>query len=614
MHITKTKCNIRIFWGIIILTLAWAIWCVFFLPAGVNVTDEGLYCSEAWRLAQGDLPFKDSYAFSGLSFWFLSGVFQIFPGCGLLGLRIVWAVVMLLCAFVMAGILLRYFDPVISFIASGASLFFVTGGFIKVLCYNQMPVLGLLVAVWLWLAACESGGRKQVLFAAGAGVSALMATLCRISLLPVIFLPLLTTAYDSLYGFRPAGWIKTTFVFMAAYIIGLACFLLTLYINDLLDYFTSSLLATTSGAGHSLDDMVSNFIYSFLYLLIPSVLLLIVILFKHYQSFTATLRKNKKLSIGILIILAVLCFMTFFFGLDIICRVTLQLLDNIYGPLTILFGNTFGAAILIYNYILIVIAFSITFAAAICHFGYATGNENNYKEHSAYRLSFVALFMSILMILGTNNYPSSYAVRAISWLPISVAFCLTWSWIGWKTNSISNNVCRWLIRSPLILAALIYVFCGIVLSCYPYGDHYIGDLNKEATSTKLRGIITTSERAQILDSLVAAVDRYSSPGDRILAYDHLPMLYFLTNRLPSTNTTWLLGWPLRDSILNDMISRHRLPKLVIRAQFSVSYLPHWPVVNDPLKWNDADPIDKYIREHYRIIEEIDGVQILLPVD
>lgn len=259
---------------------------------------------------------------------------------------------------------------------------------------------------------------------------------------------------------------------------------------------------------------------------------------------------------------------------------------------------------------------SVSFAAAIRHLFKALGIGKNNKEHPVYRLAVLALLMSILMILGTGDYPASYSVRAIAWLPVSAAFCLSWSWIEWQLARMSNNGYRWLIRSPLILAALIYVFCGIVASCFPYRDNFIGNLNSQPASTKLQGIRTTAERAQILDRLVAAVERNSKPGDRILAYENLPMLYFLTGRLPATNTTWVsdfLPLTVKQSILSDMVKRDRLPTLAIRAQYSTREVL-WPLVSNPLIWDAADPIDSYIREHYRIINEIDGFQIMVPVD
>ena len=38
-----------------VMAVAWAVWCAHFLPWGVDFTDEGLYCADAWRFEQGDV-------------------------------------------------------------------------------------------------------------------------------------------------------------------------------------------------------------------------------------------------------------------------------------------------------------------------------------------------------------------------------------------------------------------------------------------------------------------------------------------------------------------------------------------------------------------------------
>lgn len=57
------------------------------------------------------------------------------------------------------------------------------------------------------------------------------------------------------------------------------------------------------------------------------------------------------------------------------------------------------------------------------------------------------------------------------------------------------------------------------------------------TTTKLDGTYATPERAHTVDRLVKAVKRNSEAGHRILACENLPVLYYLTDCLPSTMTT-----------------------------------------------------------------------------
>ena len=50
--------------GSLLLAAAWAVWCVFSLPTGLDFTHEGLYCAGAWRFAHGDVRLQ------GISFTF----------------------------------------------------------------------------------------------------------------------------------------------------------------------------------------------------------------------------------------------------------------------------------------------------------------------------------------------------------------------------------------------------------------------------------------------------------------------------------------------------------------------------------------------------------------
>ena len=43
--------------GSFLLAAVWAAWCIYFLPKGLDFTDEGLYCSEAWRLPRVTFQF-----------------------------------------------------------------------------------------------------------------------------------------------------------------------------------------------------------------------------------------------------------------------------------------------------------------------------------------------------------------------------------------------------------------------------------------------------------------------------------------------------------------------------------------------------------------------------
>jgi hypothetical protein len=63
-----------------------------------------------------------------------------------------------------------------------------------------------------------------------------------------------------------------------------------------------------------------------------------------------------------------------------------------------------------------------------------------------------------------------------------------------------------------------------------------------------------------------------------------------------------------------MIACGRLPELVIRATYTTRE-PAWPTVRARLEWSEGeqetDPIDRYVRQHYEVIDVIDGFEIML---
>lgn len=599
----------------LLLAAIWTIWCIFFLPKGLDFTDEGLYCSEAWRFAHGDRPFADSLANTGLSFWLLSWVFHVYPECSLLGLRVVWAIVMLLCALVTANLMLKHFSPVVSFTGAAVSLFFVTGGTIKVLSYNSMPILGLLLVAWLWLTAKRRSGKLELILAGGAGILAFLATTCRVSLLPIVFLPILTIAYDRCCRVKTDGQLRAMIAFVAAYLGGLACFFLVLFIGGMAGELSSSLMAMTGTSGHSLNDISLSLRYSSLYYFLPTLPILVAVFIKRFKGIVVFGRKYRRTVICIAFLILMACICIIIFDWTTIHKV-LGWLKN--DALSLLFASfTYSSRPLLF---LLALAIGVVLADVIFHIFDSDNDKAMSKTHDRCRLGIIAVFLSFLMILGTNNVPA-YSVRDISWLPVSVAFGLSWLWVMKQTRHAIKTRFVWLLKGAFTAALLLlYTFYGILVDFYPYRDSSIVELDAMPAATKLHGILTTKDRADTVDRLVEAVKLNSEAGDRILAYENLPMLYYLTDRLPSTSATWLCeSYPksLRESILEDMINRDRLPQLVIRATYTTRH-PNWPTTQDPLDWKgnqqETDPIDKYVKEHYQVIQEIDGFQVMVPVE
>jgi hypothetical protein len=600
--------------GNVVIIAVWTIWCAFFLARGFDFTDQGLYVSEAWRFSQGDLVFRDSLAAWGLPFWWVSLVFRVFPGISFLGLSILWAVVMLACALVTANLVARYFNPVLSFAGALVGLFMATSGAIKTLCYNSMPALGLLLAAWLWLSACNRNGRSQVFMAGGAGLIAFLATTCRFPVIPIVLLPLLTIVYDRCCGIKTNNRLRATITFMATYMVALACLLLIIQAKGLMSDFLGTFTLHTSSQGHSVPSLISNVRDSCLYYLTPTFLFLAVILVKRYKTIVAFTQKHSRITGFVVLPIVIVGLLVAIWQKAAIYKVLQWMQGDIKG---ILLGT---ATTNDSNRFLIALAIGVVMIDVIFHVSDSKIKGSKDQKHRIYRLGIVSVFLVLLMIAGSGNVPAAYSMNYMSWLAVALMVCLLWLWSPKPAKSTIKKVSIWLYRTAFILFVLFFSYRGLLPDFHPYRDGPVNKLVTMPESTKLHGMYTTSERAQIVDKLVTAVELNSKAGDRILAYENLPMLYYLTDRLPSTSLTWLTdGFPrsLRERLLEDMIKRDRLPKLVIRASYTVTD-PGWPVVKAPLTWQgnqqETDPIDKYIREHYKVIQEIEGFQVMVPVD
>ena len=590
--------------GSLLLAAAWAAWCVFFLAKGLTFEDVGFDCTEAWMLAQGELPFRDvaSSAIT-LASWWSSWIFRIHPECSLLDLRIIWAIVMLLCALVTANIMLRYFNPWLSFIGAAASLFFVTGGApeFRVLSYNTMPHLPLLLTIWMWLIACQRSGKTQVFFAAGAGTVAFLATTCRISVILIILLPILTTIYDRYCAIKTSRR-QASIAFLASYLTGAVCFFLIVGAAGLTDDLLNRWMMITTIRRHGTYELSYNIISSSLFILAPGLVIALAAAFiKYRKTFISLLTKHRhaikrSLAIAIPCVFFIVAMLWFYFY-ELSGGIYLRELTNYVTGHPKHLWRAWVPFLLITGVVLA----DVIFHTLGCRSNPKTGNEAS-ATHNRSRLGVIAIFLSLLMILGSAALPAKSAWTS-AWLLISLAVGIPWVWIaGWSKHLTKPNFAL-LLRGIAIAFLLLYPCLGIMKSFNPRGDRPIWQLSASPQTRLLQDIITTPRRAAEVDSITNAVEHHSEAGDRILVYYNNPMLYYLTHRLPSTSHLNLKVEvnKSRKSILQNMLAQDKTPRVVVYSSFE--RVPEW-VRNDP--------IHKYVEDSYKVVQRIGKTRIMVP--
>jgi len=574
MHINK---RVVLIW-ILLFVVAWGIWCAFFLPRGLEPNHEGFYLSEASRFALGDLPFQDSTTSSvTLVYWWESWLLRICPGCGFLDLRIVWAIMMSLCALIIFILMRRYFSSLVSFTSSIASLLFIDAvTYVRAPSYYSATALPLLLGIWLWVIAYHRSGKAQLLLAAGAGAAAFLATTCKITLIFIILLPIITMIYDRFCGVKVDGIRRMAITFFITYLVCVACFFAVVGSAGLIGEFFEG-WGVSSDEGYGLVQMFNMMIWSSLFILLPGLVIVSIMAFLRYKenlrSFWLKHRERTKHRIPVIIACVLMWILNFnLFWLFSILAIGIILRDVVFR----LFNHAFNLET----------------------------EEDVVVRHDRCRLGVIAIFLYLLTVLGTTVFPPWQAVFENSWLVVGLAvglFCI------WFPKLIDNARHILFLRGVCTVIIVVSLTFNIGMHSNPWHEGPIGELTASPSAARAHGILTTPERAKFIDCLVDAIERNSKVGDRILAFLDVPWVYGLTNRLPSTHRTWILALTTESTqqvALNNMIERDRLPQLVVHC-------PNGTWGTTPRVPNG--PLYQYVKDRYEVVEACGECDIMLPV-
>ena len=111
-----------------------------------------------------------------------------------------------------------------------------------------------------------------------------------------------------------------------------------------------------------------------------------------------------------------------------------------------------------------------------------------------------------------------------------------------------------------------------------------------------------STEYNVADKIIELTD----PGDPIFMYGTLPHMYQMTSTRPSGNIfVFHFPWFMKiaeDKVLNGLQSD---PPRVVVQQKSAS-------IDDYYLYDYMQKIEKYVSENYEKIEEVEGVEILVP--
>jgi hypothetical protein len=257
---------------------------------------------------------------------------------------------------------------------------------------------------------------------------------------------------------------------------------------------------------------------------------------------------------------------------------------------------------------------------------YATGIEKSNKQLRL--INFVALLILIIIPFGAG-VGLRLSIFGM-WIPIPIAYAYISRFkeikvkISIVNDSDSTNLMLGLSSwETKIFRGVVFILLVMFSLYLAFGDTYNDSGNRikmlySVEHPRLRGIFTTQERAKVTQELLDEIPKYVNEDDYLLAYNEIPMLYFLTKTKPYLYNSWIEGEvPYKVKQLLDKAIRERpnLP-VVVKAKYTAND-PYWPKRNAPTKLSDINEniatIDNFTKLNgYSIVWENDFFEILIP--
>ncbi len=126
-------------------------------------------------------------------------------------------------------------------------------------------------------------------------------------------------------------------------------------------------------------------------------------------------------------------------------------------------------------------------------------------------------------------------------------------------------------------------------------------LTKDFTNPMLKGIRSSPTRVKGIEEVLEFLQAHTQPGDYLLAYDFLPLMYFLTRTRPSVNTVWLSQRSpvaVRKRSLEYMKEEGRIPNYCVRNRRK-------PNSADPKR----DPVHAWVLQNFRNVLSVHGFEV-----
>lgn len=566
---------------------------------GLDLSDEGFNTVFYHNIYRN--PESVQYSFM---FWLtgvVGGAFDyLFPSWGLLGLRLLGAVVItatcalsyrLLRPYVQKGTLMLGLLLTVLVIANN----------IRIFHYNYLCMfLYMLCASFLW----KGLQRNKIGLIALAGAMVALEALARIPSIVNLGLAVAIVYHGYLNGYHWKKQAGQVLAYGFGFLAGLAAMVLFMKLTHQFDTYISAvkLVMEMGSGGASSHYGLSKLIKQFFILYGSAV--------KH----------------GLIIALPVL-------GCALTCNLVKyrpayrsKIINLFIGILVVLF-----LALIINNTVNhIVMLFLLADLAMLASvFIFTTGKSNELKV-----IALMGLYIILTYPLGSSDGIYTVGIYTL-WigLPIAIDYFGQWKSLqsNWKlegpqpkldfTLQLTASQFQLLSRiaMPIILFALLYQ-----AYFYPFFDtNNRLRMTHQVDNKYMRGVFTTKERAESINELLAESKAYIQPGDAVLVYHSVPMIHYMTDTRPYLKNAmpWLYEGSFFANELNTTAEQTgKLPVIIRQLIKTVDDAANWP--DPPAKFDDNwdninrtrdEALDAFILKYrYREVWTNQAFSILVP--
>jgi hypothetical protein len=569
---------------------------IIFIFQGLDFADGGFH-AEFYRRIFSDpstVQYNFMYWFTGI----LGGIWlKLFPGLGLLGLRLAGVLVTTITLWVTYDLLKKYLEKGPLRLSLLLILLFL-GTAIKEMNYDDVSALFFVCAAW-FLFAGLTREKSGFLFLAGAFIS--LNTFSRIPNVAGLAMILVICFSGFLNHYDIKQIIRQSIIFLSGFLV--MSVLLTMLMRALHHdtvFLESLKLAKQIGSSH---DNTHN-----LYIMLKQYIV-------HFGD---------GLAVSVVVIVALWSLVAAWNRLKIEVPISLLFLRILkwLGLIAFTVLCFYRAKKDIYYWFYIYLFYAGM--SLIVGFLIIIGRQ----PKNLRILAAIGYIIFLIMPIGSNYVlitVGKYSVWII--LPIAIDYLMNIRSLSSVVLVSENSVHTYEqrinskqidnLRNICIYLTLIYMLS--ICYFYPYFDKQNrAGMHYSVHNERLRGIFTSESRARVVNELLTESALYIKPGDYVLAYDNIPMFYYITDTRPYLHNSWI--WLYDDLIFKQELYKslqetHICPVVILQKRSTLSN--NWPENYNEQAAGDRLDALTYLQDflktyHYNQVWENDFFKIFVP--